>query len=322
MGAFGRLSTLVDRHLRDPRTRRVLSFQAMYAGRSPYDALALYAVISYMDCVAGVWFPVGGMHALPVAMAAAAQRHGVELRYGTTVTSVEISGDRAVAVHTTDGDRIGADVIVLSPDLPIARRDLLGRPLRRRLESAPSCFLLHLGSTATYRGIAHHNLHFGRAWRTVFDDLIGGCRLMADPSLLVTNACADDPSLAPPAAHTYDVLVPTPNLTAPIDWPRLAPRYRDEVMTTLEERGYRGLADSVEVEALVTPEDWRSQGMADGTPFAAAHSFWQTGPFRPGNMWGRNVVFAGSGTRPGVGVPMVLISGRLAAARITGAARP
>jgi phytoene desaturase len=29
-------------------------------------------------------------------------------------------------------------------------------------------------------------------------------------------------------------------------------------------------------------------------------------------------VFAGSGTVPGVGVPMVLVSGRLAAERITG----
>jgi len=35
-------------------------------------------------------------------------------------------------------------------------------------------------------------------------------------------------------------------------------------------------------------------------------------------VWGDNIVFAGSGTTPGVGVPMVLISGRLAAERITG----
>jgi len=57
-----------------------------------------------------------------------------------------------------------------------------------------------------------------------------------------------------------------------------------------------------------------------GAPFASAHTFFQTGPFRPGNMAKgfKNVVFAGSGTQPGVGVPMVLISGKLAAERITG----
>ena len=58
--------------------------------------------------------------------------------------------------------------------------------------------------------------------------------------------------------------------------------------------------------------------MERGTPFAAAHTFGQTGPFRPRQPGGENVVFAGSGTVPGVGVPMVLVSGRLAAERIIG----
>jgi len=74
------------------------------------------------------------------------------------------------------------------------------------------------------------------------------------------------------------------------------------------------------VSRFVTPADWADQGMAAGTPFAAAHTLRQTGPFRPGNLHPTlsNVVFVGSGTQPGVGVPMVLISGKLAAQRVTG----
>jgi phytoene desaturase len=92
------------------------------------------------------------------------------------------------------------------------------------------------------------------------------------------------------------------------------------MMATLEARGYRGFGDGVEIRDVTTPADWAARGLAAGTPFAAAHSFGQTGPFRPRNLargWD-NVVFAGSGTVPGVGVPCVLISGRLAAERITG----
>ena len=83
--------------------------------------------------------------------------------------------------------------------------------------------------------------------------------------------------------------------------------------------GYREFRDGIDVSHVVTPADWADQGMAAGTPFAAAHTFRQTGPFRPRNVHPRleNVVFVGSGTQPGVGVPMVLISGKLAAARIT-----
>jgi phytoene desaturase len=90
------------------------------------------------------------------------------------------------------------------------------------------------------------------------------------------------------------------------------------MVATLEQRGYVGIGDAIEVEHLTTPLDWAEQGMERGSPFASAHTFAQTGPFRPGNRWGENVVFTGSGTQPGVGVPMVLISGRIAAERIVG----
>jgi phytoene desaturase len=322
LGAFRRLAPKVAQYLKDPRMRRVMSFQSMYAGLSPYDALAVYAVIAYMDTVAGVWFPVGGMHAVPRALAGAAEKHGVTFRYGTSATSVVVSGGRARGVVTSDGDVVDADVVVLNPDLPVAYRSLLpadATPRRvKSLKHSPSCFLLLAGSTASYGAIAHHNLHFGRAWRATFDELIRDRALMSDPSLLVTCPTVSDPSLAPPGRHSYYVLVPTPNLDAGIDWSVVGPRYRDEVVGRLERLGYAGFGDAVEVERVTTPYDWRALGMERGTPFAAAHTFFQTGPFRPANVAPKvgGVVFTGSGTVPGVGVPMVLISGRLAAERV------
>lgn len=320
IGGFRRLAPKVRQYLHDPRTERLFSFQSMYAGLAPQDALAIYAVIAYMDSVAGVYFPKGGMHALPRAMAAAAEKHGVRFRYSTEVTSVETRGARAVAVHTAKGERVTADVVVLNPDLPVAYKSLLGRePWNvRRLTYSPSCFLLLAGSSAPYTRTAHHNIHFGRSWDRVFRELIDERRLMSDPSILVTSPSHSDPGLAPEGKHIYYVLFPTPNLDADIDWRTVGPRYRDEVVRTLEGRGYIGFGDAIEVEHVTTPLDWSDRGMERGAPFAAAHSFFQTGPFRPSNLWGENVVFTGSGTQPGVGVPMVLVSGRLAAERITG----
>ena len=335
LGGFRRLAPKVGQYLKDPRTQRVFSFQAMYAGVSPFQALAIYAVIAYMDSVAGVFFPRGGIHAVPTALAGAAEKHGAQIRYGTTVTQVEMRGDRAVGVRTSDGERIPADVVVLNPDLPVAYRDLLppsaapGRPWLlgprrpKDLRYSPSCFLLHVGSTAAYTKTAHHNIHFGRAWKRTFTELIDRQELMSDPSLLVCNPTRSDPSLAPDGRQTYYVLAPTPHTGAPIDWSVVGPRYRDEVVAVLEQRGYVGFGDGVEVERVVTPADWEASGLAMGAPFAAAHTFGQTGPFRPSNLAKglQNVVFTGSGTQPGVGVPMVLVSGKLAAERITGPVR-
>lgn len=323
LGGLRRLAPKVASYLKDQRLQRIFTFQSMYAGLSPYDALAIYAVIAYMDCVAGVWFPIGGVHALPRALAAAVEKHGAEIRYGIDVTRVEMSGQRAVAVHTRDGDRIAADVVVLNPDLPVAWRELLAaapQPRRlSRLRYSPSCLLMLAGSTLPHGDQAHHTLHFGDAWRATFGELIHDKALQTDPSLLISTPTVTDPSLAPAGRSSRYVLVPTPNLDADIDWDKTGSRYRDEILVRLEALGYTGFSDSLEVESITTPADWARRGMERGTPFAAAHSFLQTGPFRPGNLAFDNVVFVGSGTQPGVGVPMVLISGRLAAERIVGA---
>ena len=322
LGGFRKLSPKVNQFLKDPRTQKVYSFQAMYAGVSPQQALAIYAVIAYMDSVNGVFFPKGGMHAVPRAMAAAAQKHGVTFKYNSTVTAIEKSNGRATAVITESGERITCDVVVLNPDLPVAWRDLLGGQPRsvKRLKYSPSCATLLIGSSKKYDHLAHHNIHFGKSWAGVFDELINKKTLMSDPSILVTLPSKDDPTLAPAGKSSYYVLFPTPNLTADIDWNKIGPRYRDEMIKALEDRGYSGFASSIEVEHLTTPLDWQKQGMEAGAPFASAHTFFQTGPFRPRNLAKgyENIVFAGSGTQPGVGVPMVLISGRLAAERIVG----
>jgi phytoene desaturase len=324
LGGFRRLAPKVSTYVTDERLRRIFTFQAMYAGLSPYDALAIYAVIAYMDCVSGVWFPRGGMHAVPHALASAATKHGIDVRYGTTVTDVEMRGTRAVAVRTSDGDRVPADVVVLNPDLPVAWRNLLHRePPRRptRPRYAPSCALLLTGGSLKQDGMAHHTIHFGAAWRATFDELIDAKVLPSDPSLLVSAPTVSDPAMAPPGKSSWYVLAPTPNLDAALDWATFGPRYRDELVSRLESLGYTGFGDAIEVESWTTPADWARRGMERGTPFALAHTFGQTGPFRPGNLAFDNVVFVGSGTQPGVGVPMVLISGRLAAERVTGRVR-
>ena len=140
---------------------------------------------------------------------------------------------------------------------------------------------------------------------------------MPDPSRLVTIPSLDDSTLAPDGCSTLYVLEPVPNLNGSINWRTEAQPLRDRLHAFLAAHGY---PNEVITEHLVTPLDWQAQGMAAGTPFALAHTFGQTGPFRPSNVEPRlpGMFFAGSGTVPGVGVPMVLISGKLAAQRVTG----
>jgi phytoene desaturase len=213
-----------------------------------------------------------------------------------------------------------ADAVVCTVDLPTAYEQLLDdlRPPRavRRGSYSPSAVVWHVG----VRGvpdppIAHHNIHFGTEWSSAFDALLNRGQLMPDPSRLVTIPSLDDSMLAPDGCATLYVLEPVPNLNGKINWSIEAEPLRERLQTFLAQQGYPG---EVITEDLVTPLHWQVLGMAAGTPFALAHTFGQTGPFRPSNVEGNlpGMFFAGSGTVPGVGVPMVLISGKLAASRV------
>ncbi|MCH9733250.1 MAG: phytoene desaturase [Actinomycetia bacterium] len=321
MGGFRRWDHVVQKFIKDERLQRIFTFQALYAGVPPQKALAAYAVIAYMDTVEGVYFPRGGVRALPDGMAAAASGAGVQFRYGSQVTALERQGSRVSAVLTDTGERIGCDAVVLTTELPLTYR-LLGRTPRRplRMRPAPSAVVVHAGCRAT-PGRAHHTISFGQAWGQTFDDIIHAGNLMSDPSLLVTRPTVSDPSLAPPGRDLLYILAPAPNIdVGTIDWEQSGMPYTQHVIETVADRLAPELADDVDVLHVTTPADWARQGMAAGTPFALAHTFAQTGPFRPANSVRGidNAVLAGSSTVPGVGVPTALLSGRLAADRVTG----
>lgn len=320
LGGLGRLGPAVARFFADPRLRRLFSFQALYAGLAPDRALAIYAVITYLDTVEGVWFPAGGMHAVPEALARAAVAAGATLRLGEPATSILRRGDGRVAGVAVAGDRVAADAVICTVDPGHAYGSLLPElPAPRRLRRgryAPSAAVWHVGVRGTVDdGAAHHNLHFGQAWADAFGELMDRGRLMSDPSRLVTVPSLDDPALAPPGCTTLYVLEPVPNLTGAATWTEPdRGRLKDRLHRFLGAAGY---PDDVLTEELVTPPDWQARGLSAGTPFALAHTFGQTGPFRPRAVDPRlpGLFFAGAGTTPGVGVPMVLISGRRAADR-------
>jgi len=322
-GGFGKLGARVARYFDDERLQRIFSFQSMYAGLAPYEALAIYCVITYMDTVEGVYFPEHGMHEVPVALARAATAAGVEIRYDSTVERIvlaEGATGRVRGVELPSGEIIRADAVVCNADLPVAYRTLLpGLPMPRRARTgsySPSCVVWHAGVRgAPPDDAAHHNIHFGREWDSAFRSLLHDGVRMPDPSILVSVPSLDDPSMAPAGCSTLYVLEPVPNLDGKVDWSRERARVRDDLAARVGALGY---ATDVEVEELVDPTDWERQGMERGTPFALSHKFLQTGPFRPGNVDKRapGLVLVGSGTVPGVGVPMVLISGKLAAQRV------
>ncbi|WP_280233555.1 phytoene desaturase family protein [Nocardia cyriacigeorgica] len=333
LGGFGRLGPRVRHFLRDERLTRLFTFQALYAGLPPAQALAVYGAIPHMDTSLGVYFPEGGMRAIADTMAEALVAAGGRLELGAEVTGVDYAAGRARRVRLATGAAVECDAVIVTADLgDIAR---FGLRRRRGLRASPSAVVAHgtipAAVAATWPIQAHHTIDFGAAWERTFAEIAArrGGRLMSDPSLLLTRPALSDPGLhidrADGRYEPFSLLAPCPNLdSAPLDWPALGPAYLRELLTVLERRGYHGIAEHFRLDHLDTPRTWLDQGMLSGTPFSAAHLFRQTGPFRPRNLphGSDNVVIAGCGTTPGVGVPTAVLSGKLAANRIIGTVKP
>ncbi|MGI5267971.1 phytoene desaturase family protein [Nonomuraea sp. CA-218870] len=317
LGGFRRLDRLAARYLTDPRLIKAHTFQSLYVGLSPQRALGIYAVIAHMDTVGGVYFPRhGGMHAIPAAMAALLEKLGANLRYGTPAERVETDGDGVTGVLLRDGERLAARHVVVACDRLAARRLLPARAgdwRLRRPRHSPSCLVMHVGLDRPPTGQAHHTLHFGRDWSETFTALEAG-RPQPDPSLLVT--CPEPDGEAAPAGHAaLSVLEPAPNLRH-ADWDRLRPRLESRLLDRMARLGYGDLSGAPRL--VLDPPAWAARGHTAGTPFALDHRFTQTAWLRPSAVARRvpGLHFAGMYTAPGVGVPPVLISGRLAAERI------
>jgi phytoene desaturase len=321
LGALRRLASAVASFFDDERLQRVFSFQALYAGLSPFEALAVFSVITYMDSVEGVLFPTGGLHELARGLARAAEQAGATFRYSTPVARIERHADgRVQGLRLAGGERVGADVVVCNADVAATYRALLGIPSPRVVTKgrySPSCVVWAAGVRGRLpAGAAHHNLHFGASWRDAFDTLLRDGARMPDPSLLVTTASVTDATLAPADGVTLYALEPVPNLDGGVDWSVEASRAGNELVRRVGDLGYP--VSDVVVERVTDPPRWAAAGLERGTPFSLAHRFFQSGPFRTPNVDRRvpGLVLVGMGTVPGVGIPMVLLSGRLAADRV------
>lgn len=319
---FQRLPNVVGHYFSDERLQHLFSFQALYAGLSPLKALGIFAIISYMDVVLGVVQPVGGMRAAADALERLALDLGVEFRYQHEVEAFLLR-ERKVTEVITDRGSLPCGAVVTSTD-PGQLSRMLGRPFRRvggfRWQMSPSCFLSLRGIHGDLPAdLGHHNIFFGSQWAEAFGDLVGHGRIMGDPSTLISVPTRSDPELAPPGSHVVYALEPTPNLDGRFDWGRMSSNFVNRFDRRLESFGIAN-DDRTVVRHDIGPLDWARMGMDAGTPFSLAHTFFQSGPFRPkmADPTIGNLVLTGSGTTPGVGLPLVMVSGRLSAGLVKG----
>jgi phytoene desaturase len=317
------VSGAIARFLPDERARQMAEHFTQYVGSSPMAAPALLCAIAHMQTEEGVWYPRGGIRAVPRALEGLARQLGVEVRATAEVRRVLAERGTVVGVETDRGERVPCAAAVVNADCVRAHRELIeGEPARRflrrrRYEPACSGVVLFLGLTERYDHLLHHNFVFSRDPEEEFAAIYDRGEPAPDPTCYVCAPSCSDPEAAPGGGEALYVLVHAPYLRPGHDWSRMLPDYREAILDKLQRTGgLEDLRERIACEAVLTPEDiHRRYAVLDGAIYGLASHGRFFGAFKPGNRSPdlEGLYMAGGSVHPGPGMPMALMSGWIAA---------
>ncbi len=310
-------------HTPDARVAQMIDHFTQYVGSSPYGSPAVLCGIAHMQTDEGIWYPKGGTAAVPRALEKLARVLGVEIRTGMGVEKILSHAGRVRGVRLGNGEEVRLAAVVSNCDSVRTHRELINGKVgeafekRRRYEPACSGVVLYLGLTKRYDHLAHHDFVFSRDPKEEFDWIYRKGEPAPDPTCYLAATSCSEPTTAPPGGEALYVLVHTPYLRAHHDWEKMFPAYRRVILDKLKRTaGMADIEERIVFERALTPRDIHDRyHVLNGAIYGLASHGRFLGAFKPGNRSPDldGLYLAGGSAHPGPGMPMVLMSGWIAA---------
>ncbi len=322
---LGTMQKYVERYFHSPELQKLMQYTLVFLGSSPYNAPAMYNIMSHMDFTQGVFYPRGGIHEIVGALLKLADKYGVEIKCNQSVREIEVVDGKATAVVTEDGTRYEADVILSNADVHFTETKLLP-PKARQFSAkhwekrvlAPSALLIYLGVEGELPELLHHTLYFSDDWQKNFSEIFDEHIWPTTPSIYISNPTKTDPTVAPKGMQNVFILVPLGAHSSDTDAQREA--YCEKVFTIVEDKlKIPDFRSRIVYKKLFGPRDFASRyNSMGGTALGEAHTLLQTAFGRTSSRSKKvsNLYYVGSTTHPGIGMPVCLISAHIATERV------
>lgn len=310
------------------KLRQLFNRFATYNGSSPYKIPATFALIPFVEFGFGAWYARGGIYEIPKALEKLALELGVEFLFDANVEKILVENGKAKGVklknELDDEDFLFADIIVSNADAIITYKELIDENERQsfsdkkldKREPSSSGFVLLLGAKKKFPQLAHHNIFFSDDYETEFRHIFDVRIPTPQPTIYISASSVTDKTQAPKDSENLFVLVNVPYMRWQVNWQFEAEPYRDSIVEKLEKFGLENLSDSIEFREIITPEDFEyvyraNKGSIYGVSSNGILSAFRRIPNKSFDV--ENLYFTGGSTHPGGGMPLVLLSGKMAA---------
>ena len=317
---FSTLWNALGEHFRDPRLRQLFGRYATYSGSSPFQAPATLMLIAHVE-EQGVWLVEGGMIRVAQALAALGEQHGAVIRYDAPVREIVVRQGEVTGVVLESGERLDTDAVVCNSDFAALAAGAFGVaaekavPAAQRKQRSLSAVTWTMVATTNGFPLTRHNVFFGGDSAAEFDAVLRHDRLPADPTVYICAQDRGEPGPQPDGSpERLLLLINAPPTGDQREFPQAE---IDQCTTRIFSRLERcGLSiQPSAVTAVTNPNTFARMFPATGGALYGQAMHGSMAAFRRPSARSAisNLYLAGGSVHPGPGVPMAVLSGRLAA---------
>lgn len=322
IGAFSTMDTLHQKFFRSAKARQFFNRSATYNGSNPYAIPSTFSLISHVEYGIGAWTVHGGIHVIPKALEKLASELGVEFRYSEPVEEVKLlpgRGHRRVAgIQTADGF-FPCSCIVCNADISSFFHHLYpdshGMPRRHKLEPSSSALVFLWCMRQQYPQLSLHNIVFSNHYRQEFIDIFERARVPEDPTIYVNISSKINHSDAPEAGENWFILINAPPDYGQ-DWSAAIPAIRRAVIHGIEKSLQADVESCIAAEEVITPRNIALETSSfRGSLYGSSSNSLLNAFLRHPNFSRKisGLYFVGGSVHPGGGMPLVLLSAKIAA---------
>ncbi|MGC8776076.1 MAG: phytoene desaturase family protein, partial [Minisyncoccia bacterium] len=309
----------LKKQFKNKKLLKILEFDFLFLGTDPKKTPSVYGIINYFLFKKGVFYPQGGIYKIVESLLKIFKENGGKAYNNTPIKKIVVENKKVKGVVLENNDFINADIIISNTDLYHAQINLLDEKNRdynekyfKNIKLAPSAFILYVGLNTKLNQFLHHNFYFSEDWDLNFKQIFDYNNLPDDPSFYICSASKTDSYTSPSNKDQLFILVPI----APGEYlnQKLIEDFKEKIYKKIEKTfKIKNIKNLIEFEKVYTNFDFKKDYNAfQGTALGMIHNLKQT-IFRPKikSKKNKNLYYVGQYVYPGIGVPMVLISGQI-----------